>query len=100
MGRPRAPKTPPLDADLPGKEKPETGDPSLNIHIATIQKNSLDSIEVAFKEYKSAVYLDIRTYSQFNGQAQKQPTKRGITLKPDQIHELREALEKAEASRR
>jgi hypothetical protein len=67
-------------------------------HIATIQKSVLDSIEVAFKEYKSAVYLDIRVYSVFDGQDQKQPTKRGITLKPDQIHELRQALEKAEAA--
>ena len=56
------------------------------------------SIEVSFMEYKNAVYLDIRTYSQFDGQDQKQPTKRGITLKPNQIHELREALEKAEAA--
>jgi hypothetical protein len=70
---------------------------SIEQHIATIQKNGLDSIEVAFKEYKSAVYLDIRTYSQFDGQDEKQPTKRGITLKSEQIHELREALEKAEA---
>ncbi|MGH8588726.1 MAG: hypothetical protein ACREXX_05110 [Gammaproteobacteria bacterium] len=44
------------------------------MHIATIQKNGIETIEVAFKEFE------------------------GVTLKPDQIRELREALKKAEAA--
>ncbi len=68
------------------------------MHIATFLKNGIDTIEVVFKEYKGVTYLDIRTYSQFDGKDEKQPTKKGVTLKPDQIRALREALQKAEAA--
>ncbi len=68
------------------------------MHIATIQKNKIDTLEVAFKVFQGVRYLDIRIYSQFDEKDEKQPTKKGVTLKPDQIYELREALEKAEAA--
>lgn len=69
-------------------------------HIASIAKNALDTIEVGFKEFKGANYLDIRIYAEFEGKPGRQPTKRGVTLRPSLIPELIEALQRAEAEAR
>ncbi|MGH8590232.1 MAG: transcriptional coactivator p15/PC4 family protein [Gammaproteobacteria bacterium] len=68
------------------------------MHIATIQKNGIETIEVGFKEFEGIRYLDVRIYAKYKEKDEKRPTKKGVTLKPDQIHELRQALEKAEAA--
>ena len=61
--------------------------------IAIIPKNSMDEIRVMWSEYKGHRYLDIRVYTEAEGKADKVPTKKGVTLRPDLIPELIEALE-------
>lgn len=65
--------------------------------IAVISKNSIDEIRVSWQEFKGHRYLDIRTYTELTGKPEKVATKRGITLRPDLLPELRAALEEAEA---
>jgi Transcriptional Coactivator p15 (PC4) len=41
-------------------------------------------------------YLDIRVYTEIEGNADKVPTKKGVTLRPDLIPELMKAPESAQ----
>ncbi len=66
--------------------------------IAVISKNSIDEIRVSWQEFKGHRYLDIRTYTELTNKPEKVATKRGITLRPDQVDELRAALERAAGS--
>jgi Transcriptional Coactivator p15 (PC4) len=65
--------------------------------IAILSKNSVDEIRVAWSEYKGHRYLDIRVYTEIDGQADKVPTKKGVTVRPDLIAELIKALEGAQS---
>jgi hypothetical protein len=67
--------------------------------IAIIPKNSMDEIRVMWSEYKGHRYLDIRVYTEIEGKADKVPTKKGVTLRPDLIPELMKALESAQRDR-
>lgn len=71
-----------------------------NTMVAQIQKNALDEIRIAFSEYKGHKYLDIRVHTVFDGDPEPRPTKKGITIKPEQIGELLEALQEAERQAR
>jgi hypothetical protein len=44
-------------------------------------------------EFKGHRYLDIRVYTDIEGKADKEPAKKGVTLRPDLIPELIKALE-------
>lgn len=68
--------------------------------IATIPKNTLDEVRVSLSEYKGHHYLDIRVFTELDGKPEKGPTKKGITLRPELLGELREALAKAETAAR
>lgn len=67
----------------------------MNEPIATIKKNAMEDILVAWREFKGRQYLDIRVYADFDGNGEKTPTKKGITLLPDLLPELIEALRRA-----
>ena len=67
--------------------------------IAIIPKNSMDEIRVRWSEYKGHRYLDIRVYTEIEGKADKVPTEKGVTLRPDLIPELMKALESAQGDR-
>ena len=64
--------------------------------IAIIPKTSIDEIRVMWSEFKGHRYLDIRVYTEIDGD--KVPTKKGVTLRPDLIPELIKALESAQSS--
>ena len=68
--------------------------------VAIIPKNALDDIRVRWSEYKGHRYLDIRIFTEIEGRADKAPTKKGITLRPDLIPEMIKALESAQAAQR
>jgi len=68
--------------------------------IATIPKNSMDEVRVSLSEFKGHTYVDVRVYTEFEGDSEKRPTKKGITVRPDLLPELRQALEQAEAEAR
>jgi hypothetical protein len=61
--------------------------------IAIIPKNSLEEIRISWGEYKGHRYLDIRVFAEVERKADKVPTKKGVTLRPDLIPELIKALE-------
>lgn len=66
-----------------------------NVLIATIVKNPLEEIRVSRTVFKGRDYVDVRTYMYIDGQPEKVPTKKGITINPDDVQELIEALIKA-----
>jgi Transcriptional Coactivator p15 (PC4) len=63
--------------------------------IAIIPKTPMEDIRVSWEEYKGHRYLDIRVYAEIDGKADKMPTKKGVTLRPDLVPELIKALEGA-----
>ena len=65
--------------------------------IVTFKKNSIDEIRVAFSEFKGRTYLDMRVYTELEDSKDKDkvPTKKGLTIRPDLLPELIEALQKA-----
>ena len=58
--------------------------------IATIEKNAREEIRIRWSEYKGVRYLDLRTFIPFDGEMV--PTKKGITLRPEQVAEFAGAL--------
>jgi hypothetical protein len=63
------------------------------MQIGEIQKGK-DKIIVTVKEFKGKQYIDLRTYFE-NDQGEWIPTKKGISLTPDNIDEMIEFLQKA-----
>jgi hypothetical protein len=63
--------------------------------VAEIQKNGREALRVLWAEYEGHAYLDVRVYYR-DGEAMK-PTKKGATVRPDQVGELIAALQQARA---
>ncbi len=63
------------------------------MEIGEIPKGK-DKIIVALKEFKGKEYIDIRTHFQ-NDDGDWIPTKKGITLSPDNLDEMIDLLKKA-----
>ena len=70
--------------------------------ITTIEKNKIEELRVALKEYKGHRYVDIRTFAEpYADEGQGRiPTKRGVTLKLEDLAELIAALQEAEKQAR
>ena len=64
----------------------------MNKLIATIPKNALDEIRVEISEYRGHDFVSIRTWTEKSDSKERVPTKKGITLKPEQLPELIAAL--------
>jgi len=54
--------------------------------IGEIQKGT-DKIIVTVKEFKGKTYVDIRTYFE-NDQGEMMPTKKGVSLTPENLDEI------------
>ncbi len=70
--------------------------------IATIEKNKIEELRVALKEYKGHDYVDVRTYVEpyaDEGQG-RVPTKKGVALALTKLPELIAALQQAESEAR
>jgi hypothetical protein len=70
--------------------------------IATIEKNKIEELRVALKEFKGHHYADIRTYCDpyaDEGQG-RVPTKKGVTLSLTKLPKLIAALQQAESEAR
>lgn len=61
--------------------------------IAEFQKNAVEKVRGAFREYKGRNLIDLRIYYQDEA-GEWLPTKEGIALTVEQWPELREALAK------
>ena len=70
--------------------------------IATIEKNKIEELRVALKEYKGHHYIDIRTYcDRYADQGQgRLRTKKGVALAVTKLPELIAALQQAESEAR
>lgn len=62
-----------------------------------IPKNSTEKIVVSLSEWSDSEYVDIRLwYDASNGRnTEWKPTKKGITIKPEFLKDLREGIDKA-----
>ena len=61
--------------------------------IGEIQKGT-DKIMVTVKEFKGKTYVDIRTYFE-NDQGEMVPTKKGVSLTPDNVDDMVRFLQDA-----
>ena len=67
----------------------------LNEVIYSFPKNETEEVRFSLREYKERVYLDLRLWFQTK-EGEYLPTKKGLTLSPEFLPELRKGLEKAE----
>ena len=57
-----------------------------------IEKNSRESIVVSETEYKGNKYIDVRVFYKDGPEKTLKPTKKGISLRPEQVSVLITAL--------
>ena len=63
--------------------------------IAQLPRNKDEALQVALAQYQGYIYVDIRRVWKPAGQSEFVPTKKGVTVRPDQVLQLIEALRKA-----
>ncbi len=63
--------------------------------LATIPKGATERIEIAVSEFKGKKYLDLRTFYTTDEGESWLPTKKGITVSPDNLELLKDAIEQA-----
>ena len=56
-----------------------------------IEKNSRESIVVSETEYKGSKYVDVRVFYK-DADGSLNPTRKGVSLRPEKVAELRDAL--------
>lgn len=64
--------------------------------IATLQKNALEQIQIAVKEYQGHTYVDLRLFF-LGDDEQWHPTKKGLTVSPALWPEFKQALAQVDA---
>ncbi len=62
--------------------------------IGEIQKTGTDKIIVTVKEFKGKTYVDVRTFFE-NDEGEMIPTKKGVSLTPENLDELIRLLTEA-----
>lgn len=65
-----------------------------SIELAEIEKNPTERIKITISEFKKRKYVDIRTFF-LNDDMEWMPTKKGVTIPPDLVDLVIEALNKA-----
>ena len=63
--------------------------------LTTIPRSATERIEVSINEYKGKKYLDLRTFYTTDDGESWFPTKKGITVSPDNLEMLKDAIEQA-----
>ncbi len=64
--------------------------------ITMIPRSATEELHVQIKEYKDKKYLDLRIYYTTDNGASWNPTKKGITVSPENIELLKKSLEEAQ----
>ncbi len=64
--------------------------------IARIGKNSQEDIIIQLTEFKGIDLVDLRVWVRDDVETESKPTKKGLTIKPELLPELIEALQQAE----
>lgn len=63
--------------------------------ISTIERSSTEQLQIAVKEFKGKKYLDLRIFYTTDDGASWLPTKKGVTVSPNHLSILKEAIEVA-----
>ena len=63
--------------------------------IAVMQKNALEEIRVTLERYQGKRLCDIRVYTEYRTTGETGPTKKGVTVRIEQLPELIAALQRA-----
>ncbi len=65
------------------------------IILATIPRTATEQLQISINSYKDKKYLDLRIYYTTDDGANWLPTKKGVTISPDNLVTLKDAVEKA-----
>ena len=63
--------------------------------LATIARNATEQLQISINSYKEKQYLDLRIYYTTDEGETWLPTKKGVTVSPDNLQTLKDAVEKA-----
>ena len=63
--------------------------------ISTIERSSTEQLQIAVKEYKGKKYLDLRIFYTTDDGGTWLPSKKGVTVAPDQLPILIDAVQTA-----
>ncbi len=63
--------------------------------LATIPRNATEQLQISINSYKDKRYLDLRIYYTTDDGANWAPTKKGVTVSPDNLMTLKDAVEEA-----
>ncbi len=63
--------------------------------LATIPRNATEQLQISINSYKEKQYLDLRIYYTTDDGMNWLPTKKGVTVSPDNLLTLKDAVEQA-----
>ena len=63
--------------------------------LATIPRNATEQIQISINSYKNKQYLDLRVYYTTDDGGTWLPTKKGVTISPENLVALKDAVEEA-----
>lgn len=63
--------------------------------IATIPRSATEQLQISINEYKGKSYLDLRIYYTTDDGINWLPTKKGVTVSPDNLELLKDAIDEA-----
>lgn len=63
--------------------------------LARIPRNATEEVHISINSYKNKQYLDLRIFYTTDDGANWLPTKKGVTISPENLVELKDAVEAA-----
>ena len=63
--------------------------------LARIPRNATEEVHISINSYKNKEYLDLRIFYTTDDGANWLPTKKGVTISPENLVELKDAVETA-----
>ena len=63
--------------------------------IATVPRSATEQLQISINEYKGKSYLDIRIYYTTDDGLNWLPTKKGVTVSPENMELLKDAIDEA-----
>lgn len=63
--------------------------------LATIPRNATEQLQIAINSYKGKSYLDLRIFYTTDEGSTWSPTKKGVTVAPENLELLKDAIDEA-----
>lgn len=63
--------------------------------IATVPRSATEQLQISINEYKGKSYLDMRIYYTTDDGLNWLPTKKGVTVSPENMELLKDAIDEA-----